>query len=74
MTIDCPEASLIPFQPLLRWPPTYHFYLVEGGDLGCLLEMLLKNVLTLHMRTYSHDIALVDQGGARPTFGCVFNV
>ena len=30
----------------------------------------------LHMYTYSHDIALADQGGTRPTFdacGCLWN-
>ena len=24
-----------------------------------------------HMYTYNNDIILVDQGGTRPTFGCV---
>ena len=42
--------------------------------MGCILEMLLKTHLTLHRRTYSYDIALVDQGGTRPTFGCVLNI
>ena len=38
------------------------------------LELLLKTHLTLHKHTSNHNIALVDQGGTRPTFGCVLNV
>ena len=45
----------------------------------CILEMYLTCCcrLTEHYTdrcTYSHDIALVDQGGTRPTFLCVLNV
>ena len=57
---------------------------MEGGTFGRVLEisissiddleLLLKTHRTLHKCTSSHNIASVDQGGARPTFGCVLNI
>ena len=62
-----------PFPTLARWPLAYHFCLVERGELEYIPKMYLTGVgdslnTTLHRHTYSHDIALVDQGGTRPTF------
>ena len=71
MTSDCPKA-IISFS-YSRWPSAYHFFLVEIGELECLPEMYLICCWRLieHYTAqahYSHDIALVDQGGTRPTF------
>ena len=34
------------------------------------LRLLMEIHLTLHRRTHKHNIASVDQGGIRTTFGC----
>ena len=74
ITADCPEALVIPFQPLLGGQkPT-----LAWRNKDFLLRYLIScawivdgNSLTLHRRTHKPDIALVDQSGTRPTFGCV---
>ena len=73
MTTDCPKALVIPFQPLpggqkstLAW---WNEDLLFRYLISC-AWIVDENSLTLHRRTHKHDIALVDQDGTRPTFGC----
>ena len=73
MTTNCPKALVILSQPLLvGQKPT-----IAWWDEGLLLRSLIScawiidgNSLALHRRTHKYYIALVDQGGTRPTFGC----
>ena len=67
------EALAIPFQPLLGGQkPTLAWWNEEYLLLACLIccvYIVDGNSLTLHKRTHKHYIALVGQGGTRPTFG-----
>ena len=73
MTTDCPEALVIPFQPLLGGQKSTLAWWNEDFLLRYLISyawIVDENSLTLYRPTRKHDIALVDQGGTRPTFGC----
>ena len=66
-----------PFPTFDKRPLAYHFCLVESRELECFFKDVVEDSLstTLLRSTtytaqvhYNHDIALVDQGGTRPTF------
>ena len=72
MTNDYHKALVIPFQPLLGGQKLTLAWWNEDLLLRYFIYcawIVYGNSLTLHRRTHKHDIALVDQGGTRPTFG-----
>ena len=73
MTNDCPEAVIFHFLPLLGGHrlTIFAWWKEENWNvfLRCTLLIIGDSLNTiLHRSTYSHDVALVDQGGSRPTF------
>ena len=74
MITHYPEALVIPFQPFLGGQkPTLSWWNEDLllRYLICCAWIVDGNPLTLQRRTHKHDIALVDQGGIRPSFGSV---
>ena len=73
MTTHYPEALVIPFQTLIGGQKPTLAWWIEDLLLRYLIFcawIVYGSSLTLHKCTHKHDIALVDQGGTRPTFGC----